>query len=851
MKLLFINALKGLKKKKIQMFGIVAMVMLSTAVYVGMNSAIDRLEDRYYTYLEDQNVEDFSFGVNIDYQKDIKEEDLDYLLDHQLKDITEEEQYIIEEYREFLKNPTYDIQMIYSVKNILDQYDATSYLEEKKINPLQKKYDFSYELERSKTISKDNQLLKIMPYQKNNKINTPYLVEGRFPEKDNEISILPGYASKNHLSIGDSYKINDKNYKIVGLSYAPDYVYPLISFSMPIFDEKNNDIVFMTLTAYEKETGVIDNSYALKYNYKTKRKFEITMSSSEDTKVDPMFQIFEDEKETIIMDMNTMTRIGRIGALQLEFASNRLFAKYFLYLLLAISVLIIVVITKKRIDDERLQIGVLKSLGYHRFSIATSYLVYPILGSIIGGVLGFIIGNFVSTPIANILRSYYTVPLDHYTLNFTYLKTSILIPMFVLSILSYMIAIFMLRKKPLHLLKEGSNLKVNIFSKIVNKLTSFLPFHYRFKYSLAFRSFGKLFIVTITSFCTGLLITLVLIGSNLFNNVIDQSFGGIEYQYMVMLNSVDYQETTEDDKNDYVLNTSIPLVKITGKDKKEKKIKKENNEDITMSITGIDTSSKTIKVLDKKEHNIISELEDENGIIVNENAKEILNLEVGDVLTFEEKEIKFEYEIIGFHSDYMGYSAYASRDSLSDKIGFEKSTYNLIYSNDKKYSNISKLSKEESEKINTVLSIKDLKSNIQKQMDRFNGSIYIVIGFASVMTLIIISVIANIVVEENKKTISLMKVMGYKNKQISNIVLNIYTPFIIVAYLLSIPVMKKILNIIVTALVGDIEITIPIELSKIHAIGGLIGLLIAYYIAVNLSKKVLNKIPLAIALKRE
>ena len=87
MKLLFINALKGLKKKKIQMFGIIAMVMLSTAVYVGMNSAIDRLEDKYYDYLDEQNVEDFAFGVNIDYTKDVTKEDVDYLLENKLKNI--------------------------------------------------------------------------------------------------------------------------------------------------------------------------------------------------------------------------------------------------------------------------------------------------------------------------------------------------------------------------------------------------------------------------------------------------------------------------------------------------------------------------------------------------------------------------------------------------------------------------------------------------------------------------------------------------------------------------------------------------------------------------------------------
>ena len=63
--------------------------------------------------------------------------------------------------------------------------------------------------------------------------------------------------------------------------------------------------------------------------------------------------------------------------------------------------------------------------------------------------------------------------------------------------------------------------------------------------------------------------------------------------------------------------------------------------------------------------------------------------------------------------------------------------------------------------------------------------------------------------------------------------------------------MKKILRAIVNALVGDIKVTIPIELSPSLALLGLIGLLVAYYIAVGLSKRVLNKIPLAIALKRE
>ena len=151
----------------------------------------------------------------------------------------------------------------------------------------------------------------------------------------------------------------------------------------------------------------------------------------------------------------------------------------------------------------------------------------------------------------------------------------------------------------------------------------------------------------------------------------------------------------------------------------------------------------------------------------------------------------------------------------------------------------------------TVCSFDDLEINIKKQMQLFNSAIYVVIFFASFMALVIISVIANIVVEENKKTISLMKVMGYKNDEISSVVLNIYTPFVIIAYLLSIPAMISILKAIVKILTKDTNMSFPIEISPFMAIVGLISLVVSYYIAIYLSRRALNKVPLAEALKRE
>ena len=192
----------------------------------------------------------------------------------------------------------------------------------------------------------------------------------------------------------------------------------------------------------------------------------------------------------------------------------------------------------------------------------------------------------------------------------------------------------------------------------------------------------------------------------------------------------------------------------------------------------------------------------------------------------------------------------AAKENLKE-FENDEMVYNIKFTDDDKYSSMSNLTKEESDKIANILSIEDLQDNLKNQLSASNGSIYVVIGFASVMAFVIILIIANVVVEENKKTISLMKVMGYDDKSVSSIVLNIYTPFIIIAYLLAIPAMKKLLEFIVSKLTGSMDFAIPIEFSWIKTLIGLAGLLISYFIAIFISRRVLNKVPLSVALKRE
>lgn len=842
MNLLFLNALKGLKKKKIQMLGITFMIILSTGIYTAMNTALDRLEYRYYDYLEEQNVEHVSFTPVIDYTKDVSLEELNMWKNNQLKNVTTEEKNVLKNYELCLKENNCEMKDTVLISELFSKYEIEFEIASRKLDTITEKYDFIYQLETSKTTKQNNILIKAMPYQKDKKINQTYLVEGRFPKKQNEITMLPEFAKINDIQIGDHYTINGNEYKVVGFTYAPDHIYPMISFNMPIFSEKQNNIIFMTEESYHSFQGMTEQVYVLKYNHPIDRKLQF----GEDEFNEEMSNMFEKESSILSFNFDTSTRMIRTSALQAGLKIDRDFALYFLYLLLAIAIFIIIVITKKRIDDERLQIGVLKSLGYSRFSIAISYLVYPVVGSLIGGLIGYGIGIGLNGILTNLYMSYFTVPLGTFRFDLSYLLTSIFLPMIVLSILSYLIAICMLRKKPLALLKEGSNLKVNFLSKLVNKLTSLLPFHYRFKYSLASRSLGKLAIVTLTSFCTGLLVTLVLIGSNLFHNMIDTSFESFTYQYMVAMNGI-FMEESKTDMDDLVFSTNATLKKIIGSDGKEKEILKE---EVSIGMNGIDVDSHFITLKDKNEKNLNSLLED-NQIIINRNMQEILKLDVNDQLILGIEKQEVSYIVVGISEEYMGYNVYVEREELSKSLGFPSAAYNIIYSTNPIYKNVGDLEEKEQTKIATIFNFDEMKENVAAGMEMFSSSIYIIIAFASIMALIILAVIANIVVEENKKTISLMKVMGYKNREISSIVLNIYTPLVVIAYLLSIPAMISLLKWIIGLLISDMDMVIPVTLSPLLALLGLVGLLIAYYVAILLSKRVLNKIPLAIALKRE
>ena len=263
-----------------------------------------------------------------------------------------------------------------------------------------------------------------------------------------------------------------------------------------------------------------------------------------------------------------------------------------------------------------------------------------------------------------------------------------------------------------------------------------------------------------------------------------------------------------------------------------------------------------VNITDGKKKDISHLLHGEgNNIIINDPVRVFYDLNVGDQVVLSKKVNTttgqscgkdMVFNVVGLNTTFSGMNCYVDKKVLAEYLGYSEGSYNEVWTN-----TLHDTYNFENKEIQSIFSLDDLKKNIRVAMEMMNLSIYLVVTFAGVMALVIIGVVSSIVIDENKKHISLMKVMGYKDKEINSIVLYIYTPFVIIAYLLSIPAMKGILNGIISLVVKDLDFTIPIILGWQNAILGLVVLLVAYFIALFAARKALNKVPLSEALKRE
>lgn len=246
------------------------------------------------------------------------------------------------------------------------------------------------------TLNSEQFVFRMHSITNDNNINNIDLVEGEYPKSNNECLISSDCIIGIQKNIGDEITVDErlsnidltlsqKKYKIVGKVTSSQY----INFASPgtttLSSGKVNDYLF-----------VDDDAFGQHY-IKTENYIKVKGASSFQTGSDEYKDLIQssvtDLKEKNPDNWIVMDRSKNSSLQSYLDDADRInnIAKVFPLIFFLVAALVALTTMTRMIDEERVNIGTYKSLGFSTAKILSKYMIYALLAGIIGSVLGIII----------------------------------------------------------------------------------------------------------------------------------------------------------------------------------------------------------------------------------------------------------------------------------------------------------------------------------------------------------------------------------------------------------------------------------------------------------------------------
>ncbi|MFY9902017.1 MAG: ABC transporter permease, partial [Trichococcus sp.] len=191
--------------------------------------------------------------------------------------------------------------------------------------------------------------------------------------------------------------------------------------------------------------------------------------------------------------------------------------------------------------------------------------------------------------------------------------------------------------------------------------------------------------------------------------------------------------------------------------------------------------------------------------------------------------------------EYISDKVYLNIEKLSNMLS-ENSTSRL-------YSGIYSLKKPSDAYYSTIISKSGLIEQ-SKAMSNYTQFISnVMIGGSAIIAASILFVLTSFTVEKNYYVISLLKVMGYKRREVNAMILNSYFFYALISYLISIPIALGILNLMMRFFTEEYGVILPLQYRPIFLLQTLVILILIFFAGTYISRRKIAKIPLQEVLK--
>ena len=438
-----------------------------------------------------------------------------------------------------------------------------------------------------------------------------------------------------------------------------------------------------------------------------------------------------------------------------------------------VAALVALTTMTRMVDEQRINIGTLKGLGYTPGMIAKKYIVYAMSASAIGSIIGLLVGyTLFPTVIYNAYAIMYTVPKVELRTDLFITVLSIATSIFVTTFAAFAAcrrelieapAILMRPKAP----KNGKRILLERIGFVWNRI----GFIWKVTLRNIFR-YKKRFLMTVLgiSGCTALILTGFGVRDSI-QMIVDVQFG--ELNKYSMTASYDSDEKTEDVEYLKSLISNEKGVKEIGMfHNQNAKVMINNKEkEVTVVIPeNKNTFKDFIELRERKSHTPIKL--DNKGIVISEKAARNLDAKVGDkVKILNENDVSAEAVISGITENYVNHYIYMTNDYYKELFN-RNADSNRIYGvlddsitidqEDKMASKII-----DSTCANGTVFTTGIKDGFSDTIKSLNYVVLLMIVSAGALAFVVLYNLSNVNISERIREIATIKVLGFYDKEVS------------------------------------------------------------------------------------
>ena len=586
--------------------------------------------------------------------------------------------------------------------------------------------------------------------------------EGRAPENEHEIAIDRMHASNVGIKVGDTIRVGGRDFEVVGFLSYINYTSLHENNNDLMFDAFGFDVAMVTPDAFELLRTREHYSYAYFYDVKPADKAEKADFADRFLKaLITQSVVFDNDLEDFLPECYRQASNFAPSDVEGDAAGTEILS----YILIAVIAFIFAITISNTIDKEASVIGTMRASGYTKGELIAHYISTPVVVTLIGAVIGNILGYTLFKEAAvNIYFETYSLPKCGIVWSPEALVKTTVIPLLLMILINLFVIVRKLRLSPLKFLRHDLRKSKKTKAARLPKWS----FMNRFRLRILFQNipnyviliFGIVFVEVMLCFAFGLPDSL----NNYGDRAPDMLFA--QYQYVLV-------NTKDDDGNELVTSNADAEKFNETSLLYEKNIRSfvkgrgSGGSTESVAVYGIEDSSKYV--------HIDEELEAGN-VYISSAFSDKFGFKEGDKITLSEEfaNKSYEFSVSGIVDYEGGIAVFMTNDSFIRIFDKREDSFTGYFSNEE-------ITDIDEKYIATVIDKEDIAKVTTQLMHSMGGFMVVAQYVLLVLAAALIFLLTKIIIERNEHSISMVKILGFTNSEISALYM-IPTAFIVLLF---------------------------------------------------------------------